>query len=215
MFNYVRLSDGGIKRHSQTRPEVSILCELGRRLLPNSPVDFQAFMQHDNIRAAIAASIPGMSKLAEINQSKQEFTVEGRILHQPHFPTSTGKAQFCITPFPEHIVSTAFPWRLASIRSEGQFNSIIYEEHDSYRGTDTRWSVLMNNEDIQQIGKQAGDSVDIESAHGAMRQVKLFAYDIPRGNILAYYPEANILIGNARDPRSQTPAFKSVAVRLV
>ena len=29
---------------------------------------------------------------------------------------------------------------------------------------------------------------------------------------MAYYPEANILIGRDTDPRSKTPVFKSVAV---
>ena len=46
MFNYVRLSDGGIKRLSNIRPEVSILCEFGKRLLPNCPLDFEEFQQH-------------------------------------------------------------------------------------------------------------------------------------------------------------------------
>jgi molybdopterin-dependent oxidoreductase alpha subunit len=215
MFNYVRLSDGGIKRHSMTRPEVMILCELAERLLPGGPVDFSAFMQHDNIRAAIAAAIPGMSGLADINRTKEEFTVANRILHSPCFPTPNGKGRFCITPLPVTGLNKDFPWTLATIRSEGQFNSIIYEEQDSYRGTDTRWSVLMNKDDIKQLGKIAGDRVDIESPNGCMKQVKLFEFDLPRGNLMAYYPEANILTANTRDPRSKTPAFKSVAVRIV
>ncbi len=36
------------------------------------------------------------------------------------------------------------------------------------------------------------------------------AFDLPRGSALAYYPEANVLCGTAVDPRSKTPAFKSV-----
>jgi len=31
---------------------------------------------------------------------------------------------------------------------------------------------------------------------------------------MAYYPEANVLIGVERDDRSKTPAFKSVGVRV-
>jgi anaerobic selenocysteine-containing dehydrogenase len=38
------------------------------------------------------------------------------------------------------------------------------------------------------------------------------AFDLPRGSALAYYPEANVLCGTAVDPRSKTPAFKSVPV---
>jgi anaerobic selenocysteine-containing dehydrogenase len=73
----------------------------------------------------------------------------------------------------------------------------------------------MNKDDMKLLGKQPGESVDIESPNGCMKQVKLFEFDLPRGNLMAYYPEANILTGNKRDPRSKTPAFKSVAVRIV
>jgi molybdopterin-dependent oxidoreductase alpha subunit len=214
MFNYVRLSDGGIKRLSNIRPEVSILCELGQRLLPDCPLDFVAFQQHDKIRAAIAATVPGMSALADINTSKQEFTIDKRLLHTPEFFTATGKASFQINPLTENTAQADYPFLLASIRSEGQFNSIIYEESDSYRGTNTRWSVLMNEEDIAALKISAGDYVDIRSPYGEMQAVKVFAFDLPKGNLLAYYPEANILIGTSRDPRSKTPAFKSVAVAL-
>lgn len=214
MFNYVRLSDGGIQRLSNVRPEVTILCELGRRLLPNGPLDFAAFQQHDKIRAAIAATVPGMGELADIHASKQEFTITGRILHDRVFNTASGKATFCITPLPAPNTDKNFPFTLASIRSEGQFNSIIYEENDSYRGTDTRWSVLMNNEDMQQLGLTPGDAVDLRSAIGEMHGLKVFEFNLPRGNLLAYYPEANVLIGTEHDPRSKTPAFKSVAVQV-
>lgn len=211
MFNYVRLSDGGIKRLENVRPEVMILCELGQRLLPNSPIDFEEFKQHNAIRTAIAATIPGMAALADIGTTKSEFTIDKRLLHKPVFQTATGKAEFRVNPLPPQI-SSDFPFLLASIRSEGQFNSIIYEESDSYRGTDTRWSVLMNDDDIRALNLSVGDYVDIRSADGEMQGVKVFAFDLPRGNVLAYYPEANILIGNEQDPRSKTPAFKSVAV---
>ena len=211
MFNYIRLSDGGIKRLENVRPEVTILCELGQRLLPESPLNFEEFKQHNAIRSAIAATIPGMSALAEIGTTKSEFTIAKRLLHTPEFHTATGKAEFRINPLPQNM-SADFPFLLASIRSEGQFNSIIYEENDSYRGTDTRWSVLMNSDDIHALNLNPGDYVDIRSADGEMQGVKVFAFDLPRGNVLAYYPEANILIGNEQDPRSKTPAFKSVAV---
>ncbi len=38
------------------------------------------------------------------------------------------------------------------------------------------------------------------------------AFDLPPGSALAYYPEANVLCGTAVDPRSKTPAFKSVPI---
>ena len=57
--------------------------------------------------------------------------------------------------------------------------------------------------------------MDVLSPHGELKNVKVFDFGIPRGNLLAYYPEANVLIGTAHDPRSKTPAFKSVAVNIV
>ena len=101
---------------------------------------------------------------------------------------------------------------LATIRSEGQFNSIIYEERDSYREVDTRWSVLMNAEDIDALGRKPGDLATLRSAYGVMADVVIYQFDLPRGSLLAYYPEANLLTGQEVDPRSKTPAFKSTQV---
>lgn len=126
----------------------------------------------------IAATVPGMGALKDIGSTKQEFTIQNRLINQPQFDTDSGKARVLVTAPPQAVVSAQFPMVLASIRSEGQFNSIIYEEHDSYRSTDTRWSVLMNALDM------------------------------------ADYPEANVLIRAQHDPRSKTPAFKSVAVAI-
>ena len=214
MFNYVRLSDGGITRLANVKPEVTILCDFAEKLLTECPIDFLAFKQHNNIRAAIAAIIPGMDELKDIAETKQEFSVKNRLLTQPEFNTASGKANFLINHQPISLTSEAYPFLLASIRSEGQFNSIIYEEKDSYRGTDTRWSVLMNPSDINAMGAEPGDFISLKSQHGEMHNVKIFSFNLPRGNVLAYYPEANVLIGTEHDPRSKTPAFKSVAVRL-
>ncbi|MDO8344477.1 MAG: FdhF/YdeP family oxidoreductase [Cellvibrio sp.] len=215
MFNYVRLSDGGIDRLHNVKPEVEILCELGKRLLPDCALDFNQLKQHDSIRAAIAATIPGLNELKDIAHTKQEFTIKNRLLETPTFKTENGKAQFQASPLPAQITSSEYPFLLASIRSEGQFNSIIYEESDSYRGTDTRWSILMNHADINELGVAVGDCVDIQSLQGEMKAVKVFAFDLPRGNVMAYYPEANVLIATTHDPRSKTPAFKSVPVSII
>src|SRR5690606_14521135 len=60
MFNYVRLSDGGIARLANVRPETAILCDIAERLLPGSPIDFSAFKQHARVREAIARIVPGL-----------------------------------------------------------------------------------------------------------------------------------------------------------
>jgi anaerobic selenocysteine-containing dehydrogenase len=64
MFNYVRLSDGGIDRLDNVRSEVSILSSIAQQILavtdPNSTLDFSQFEQHDSIRETIAKTGPGM-----------------------------------------------------------------------------------------------------------------------------------------------------------
>jgi molybdopterin-dependent oxidoreductase alpha subunit len=215
MFNYVRLSDGGIKRLDKVKPEVEILCELARRLLPASAIDFEEFKQHDTIRKAIARIVPGMQALADIGIAKKEFHVQQRLLHRPQFKTPTGKAKFVSHQWQglKHT-SGQFPLQLMTVRSEGQFNSIIYEEHDSYRGASHRWVVFVGKADLERLGIKSGQIVTLRSASGEMRDLEVKEYGLPSGNIMAYYPEANVLAGREVDPRSKTPAFKSIAVAL-
>lgn len=211
MFNFVRLSDGGINRIDSVRPESWILGQLGKRMLPNSPIDFEAFSRHARLRDAIAAIVPGMEELADIDVAKREFHIRNRVMHAPSFGTADGKAHFVVTPIPE-----TRPGRLmlASVRSEGQFNSIIYEETDSYRGKAGRHSVFLNGEDMAERGLVEGQGVTVTSDAGQMQGLAT-QFDLPRGSALAYYPEANVLVGTAVDPRSKTPAFKSVPVEVV
>ncbi len=213
MFNFVRLSDGGITRHKNTRPETHILADIASGLLPDCAIDFNTFKQHDTARAAIAALVPGMEALENINETKREFHITGRVLHQPHFNTPSQKAQF--KP-PQNISPNRVeaPFMLTTVRSEGQFNSIIYEEQDIYRGIDHRWAVMMNGDDIKKQNLQIGDQIDLYSRSGAMRRVKVFAGQIPPGNLMAYFPEANCLTEDIRDPRSHTPAYKSTCIWL-
>lgn len=214
MFNYVRLSDGGIRRLANVRSEVSILADLGAKLLPDCGVEFAAFKQHRHVREAIAATVPGMAALGAIDDTRTEFTIDGRVLHQPVFATPSQRARFHVHTFARRKTAD-YPFTLASIRSEGQFNSIVYEETDSYRGTTHRWCVLMGTEDMQALGVAAGDRVHLRSAQGRMDDLEVVPFGLPAGNLLAYYPEANVLISRDHDPQSKTPAFKSVAVAVV
>lgn len=210
MFNYIRLSDGGISRLDNVRPESVILADLAARLLPDSPIDFSVFKTHKTVREAIAKIVPGMQDLADIDVAKREFHIRGRILHTPNFNTPSGKAHFRTCPLPPP--SNAAPFKLSTLRSEGQFNSMIYEEGDSYRGTKTRWCVMMNAQDIAELGLEPNGRATIRSDHGLMYGVTVYPFDVPRGDMLAYFPEANILTSTRIDPRSRTPAFKSTPV---
>ncbi len=215
MFNYVRLSDGGIQRLAGVRSEVSILADIATQLLPDCGLDFNEFKEHRRIREAIAATIPGMEALADIDVAKQEFHIRGRLLHKPSFQTESGRAHFVTRAIPEHMKGgKKFSYMLTSVRSEGQFNTIVYEHKDSYRGTSDRWCVLMNKDDLDALGVQPGDRVTVRSAHGKMLAVRTYVYGLRRGDVMAYFPEANILTGRSHDPRSKTPNFKSIPVAI-
>lgn len=208
MFNYVRLSDGGIRRLDNVRPESWILGQIGQRLLPDSPIDFAAFSGHSRVREAIAAIVPGMEQLADIDVAKQEFHIKHRVMHTPEFGTADGKGHFVVTPLPRLQREKL---TLATMRSEGQFNTIIYEEKDSYRGGAGRHAVFLNKDDMAAFGLSEGQAVTLASDTGRMNAIATM-FDLPRGSALAYYPEANVLVGTEVDPRSKTPAFKSVPV---
>jgi len=214
MFNFVRLSDGGIDRLDNVKSEVEILAKIGKQLLPNHSVDFEQFLNHDCIRETIAKTVPGMEQLKDISVAKEEFHINGRILHEPDFKTASKKAHFVIHPIPSKNQDKKFPFLLASVRSEGQFNSIIYEETDSYRNNAGRRSIFLCEQDIQDLGIQSGAKVNLISATGRMDDVIVQSFDLPAGNVLAYYPEANVLTEHKLDLRSKTPNFKSVPVRI-
>lgn len=216
MFNYVRLSDGGIDRITWLRSEVDILAELGERLLPESPLRFREFGDHERIRETIARIIPGMEDLRDIGVARREFHVRGRLLHRPDFKTPDALAHFVVHALPDSQPHRSeFPLTLATVRSEGQFNSIVYEETDSYRNDAPRRALLMCWEDMLHLGLTENERVDVESPHGILTDVAVRQIGIARGNCLAYYPEANCLTSTARDPRSKTPAFKNVPIRVI
>jgi molybdopterin-dependent oxidoreductase alpha subunit len=213
MFNYVRLSDGGVTRLETVRPETMILADLAGRLRPEAGIDFKAFARHSRLRQAIADIVPGMEDLADIDVAKREFHIRNRLMHEPVFRTKTGKAAFVVRAVPE--AQGKAPFMLTTVRSEGQFNSIVYEEKDAYRGTKTRWCVMMNRDDMAALGLDEGELADVRSDQGVMEGVTVYSFDIRRGDAMAYFPEANVLTHAAIDPRSKTPAFKSTPVSIL
>jgi anaerobic selenocysteine-containing dehydrogenase len=105
--------------------------------------------------------------------------------------------------------------RLMTIRSEGQFNTVVYDEEDVYRGQERRDVILMSPSDIRRLGLRVDGRVTVSSEAGEMRAVLVREADIRPGNAAMYYPEANALVPRRVDPESRTPSFKNVPVRVV
>jgi anaerobic selenocysteine-containing dehydrogenase len=214
MFNWVRLSDGGFAPPAgELKSEVELVCGLAARLLPAGPFPFERMTDHRAIREAIAEVVPGYSAIARIDETKEEFRVAGRTFHEQRFATPSGKVQLRVPPLPSLALAEG-EFRLTTIRSEGQFNTVVYEEEDLYRGNIRRDVVMINRWDGERLGLGEYDPVVVTSAAGKLEVVVAFA-DLPPGNAAMYYPEANVLVPRRVDPASGTPAFKSVAVRIV
>ena len=222
MFSYVRLSDGGKPRHfaseeSGPRSEVAIISDLAVRVLGNAdrsrhnPIDWRAMAHTTTIREAIAKVVPGLEQIADIDKTKKEFSIPDRAIDKPVFPTSDGKA----TLFVHELPAPPTGLQLMTIRSEGQFNTVVYEEEDIYRNQTRRDIVLIHPDDIARFGLEAGGMCRIASSVGEMRGQIVSAFDqIRPGSVAMYYPESNILVPKSADPLSRTPAYKSIPVTI-
>ena len=215
MFNYVRMSDGGPRRHEGPRSEVQVIAEVAQRVMnAGGPIDWQSMQDTGRIRQAIARVVPGFEQLAEIDRTKQEFQIPGRTFHQPQFPTADGRANLHVHNLPE-LPGGQQQLRLMTVRSEGQFNTVVYEEEDIYRGQDRRDVILLNPADVRRLGLAEDQRVTIRSETGSMPNILVRSFpEIRAGNALMYYPEANVLVPRTADPQSKTPAFKSVLVTI-
>ncbi|MDC0934725.1 molybdopterin-dependent oxidoreductase [Pirellulales bacterium] len=234
MFNLVRLSDGGPARHRGPRSEVAVIAEVARRVMEpeegevgggtegtkrtngavgGGAIDWKAMRDTGRIRSAIAAIVPGLEKIENIAETKQEFHIDGRIFHEPKFATSDGRAVLHVHDLPELAGRGHGELRLMTIRSEGQFNTVVYEDYDLYRNVEDRDCILIHPDDIERLGISTGERVTINGPAGSMQGVRVHAFpEIRAGNAAMYYPEANALVSRNLDPKSRTPAFKCVIV---
>src|SRR5690606_9798174 len=120
--------------------------------------------------------------------------------------------KFSVTPLPDWRPEPG-EFRLMTLRSEGQFNTVVYEETDLYRGNRRRDVVMMAAEDAARLGVAEGERVIVSTEAGSMRVVVAIV-EIRAGNLAMYYPEADALVPRRLDERSKTPAFKSVIARV-
>ena len=171
---------------------------------------------YDVIRDHISRVIPGFDDFNEKLRAPSGFYLPNGPRHR-RFTTKNKLANFTTTELekyelgPDELV-------LMTVRSHDQFNTTIYEYNDRYRGVHGERRVLfMHPEDVRQRGLQAKDLIDITSHfEGEQRTVEKFVvvpYDIPKGNVAAYFPEANPLVPISSVAKvSNTPTSKYVRV---
>ena len=84
MFNFVRLSEGGVPRYEGPRSEVGVIASIAQAVLGDEgSLDWDMMREHGRIREAIGQIIPGYEAIGKIDDTKQEFQLAGRTFHEP------------------------------------------------------------------------------------------------------------------------------------
>lgn len=195
-------------------------------LAPNPHVDWDGWVaDYDRVREAIGATYPAIFH----DMSRRMWEPGGfhRRLEarERTWNTATGKANFITPETLATDIDTPVEQRdivqLITLRSNDQFNTTVYGFDDRFRGVHgTRMVVLMHRNDMARFGLNERDMVTLSTAvdDGRRRSVSglmVLPYDIPEGNIGAYYPECNPLIPLWHHAEgSHTPAAKSIPVRV-
>ena len=174
---------------------------------------------YERIRESIDTVIKGFEKTKERSKGVGYYLPNSaRDLNFEKLPN--GKAQLSINKLPEHSLKKN-EFILMTIRSHDQFNTTIYGLDDRYRGVYNERRVLfMNAQDMRAMNLSKFDVVDLQSAYDGVnrtaRQFKVIPYQIPSGNLAAYFPETNVLVPyNQYADKSKTPISKSIKVRII
>ena len=174
---------------------------------------------YDQIRSLIEATIDGFEDYNKRINNKSGFYLPNPPRDDLEFRTNSGKANFIFNPI-SYLQPENDELIMMTIRSHDQYNTTIYSDQDRYRGIKSgRRIVMMNPLDSKERLLRTGDIVDlISNFNGELRKSEkwyIVEYDIPKGNIATYFPEANELIPLQSTARgSNTPTSKSVIVKV-
>ena len=216
----VHRSKGNMKPVSSTLiSEPSLIAQLGEKLCPDV-LDWALLgSDYDSIRDLMANSLNGFEDYNIRVRETNGFLLPNPPRDNCEFATESGKAVFTTHPLPNvHVDNDHFV--LMTIRSHDQYNTTIYGLHDRYRGVHgNRRIVFMNALDMSERGLKTRDVVDMTSHFNTTKRTSLnwivVPYEIPRGNLAAYFPEANELVPlDSTAEISNTPTSKWIEVSI-
>ena len=174
---------------------------------------------YDKVRDMIEATIPGFEGYNERVRLDGGFYLPNPPRDSRTFPTESGYANFRVHDLSGASAGTG-RYLMMTIRSHDQYNTTIYGLDDRYRGINKgRRVVLMNQSDMDDNDWSKGDLVDLTSHFEGnelhAREWYIVPYEIPKGNIATYFPEANVLVPlDSVAEGSNTPTSKSVVVTI-
>jgi len=229
-FSMIHASRGQLEPASaEMRSEPAIVAGIAAATLGKCPVDWLWLVEdYARIRELIAATIPGFAGFDHRLHRPGGFYL-GNAAARREWNTASGRAEFKAHPLPADLLpeqarhdGVDADLILQTLRSHDQYNTTLYGLDDRYRGVKgMRDVVFVNPADIQRLGLEAGQQVDLLSLwdDGIERRVRgftLLAYDTPLGQAAAYYPETNPLVPlESFGERSHTPTSKFIAIRVL
>ena len=219
-MSVVHRSKGNLKpASSMLMSEPSLVAELGLRLCPDVLQWDKFSRNYDSIRDLMAESLDGFEEYNRRVRQENGFLLPNPPRDSCNFDTETGKAMFTVHELPDVKVQKDH-FVLMTIRSHDQYNTTIYGLHDRYRGAHgNRRIVFMNALDMSEHGLKTRDIVHITSHYNSELRTSnnwfVVPYEIPRGNLAAYFPEANELVPlDSTATISNTPTSKWIEVSL-
>ena len=221
-MSMVHGSRGGLKPASEhLKSETMIVADMAVATLSKTVVKWHDLVaDYSKIRDAIEGVFPAFKDYNARITKPGGFRLWNAASDR-EWLTESGKAQFLVFPGVYEDGAADNALTLTTIRSHDQYNTTIYGMNDRYRGiTGRRDVVFVNEQDLASRGLAHGDVIDItldakSGVERVMRGVTAVAYDIPKGSIAAYYPEANVLVSlDQHDMKSGTPAYKSIPIRI-
>lgn len=216
----IHTSQGVLQPPSEfVESEPVIVANIAKATLNQDKVDWDFLVDdYANIRDLIEKTIAGFENYNQRVAKPTGFELPNGA-RVGVFNTPNKKANFTVNRLSENGVS-AEEFLMMTTRSHDQFNTTIYGLDDRYRGVyNGRMVVFMNPKDMERLGIKQGDLLTLHNHYdGVERSVSDFAavpYNIPKGCLGTYFPEANPLVPNTLQARSShTPASKSVKVNI-
>ena len=191
---------------------------LAERVLPAGRFDWSALRSHARCAQEIARVVPGLRR--RIGRRSATDTAARVPDRRPHLPRAAlSRPPTAARASTSRRCPTSRPrpgeFRLMTLRSEGQFNTVVYEEEDLYRGNRRRDVVMMAARGrARALGVREGDRVRVDDrgrrdggrASPSCRSAPATSRcTTPRRTCSC---RASSIRGR------KTPAFKSIAARL-
>jgi molybdopterin-dependent oxidoreductase alpha subunit len=199
-------------RIGEAMAEWEIFMRVGEAALAAEKRHLIHFDSADQIRAEMDRVMPLYQGIASLHREGDSVQYGGQLLCSNGVCANLpgGRARFSpVEPPPLYAQSGADGNRfyLATRRGK-QFNSMVFDSRDPLTGSKSRDEIFISPEDAARLDLRNGDGVRLLSEAGEMQGVCRLA-PVVSGTLQAFWPEANVLIGNRLDPASREPDYNA------